>query len=378
MWHMKRFAVAIATLLLRALYAVCRLTGVRNRIVCISRQSDDEPVDFALIRKHLAVNRPDVGVVVLARALDGKLAYCAHMLRQVYHIATCRAVVLDSYCIAVSLLAGHIHAPVVQMWHAMGNMKRFGWMALGGPEGRDEETARLMHMHEGYDSVLISSMSFARDFASGMGITTDVLFEAPLPRTDLFISEKNRSEMREAIHQALPQTTCKKNIVYCPTFRRDADGVSEAAREALAALCGAIDFDKCNLIYKRHPVSTLACDDPRVICDIPDGLDVLFVADWVVSDYSTVIYEAGLLGVPVSLFAYDWDTYSRRRSLFIDIAHDVPALFTDDAHEIARTIEADDFDADAWDEFTARNIALPEEGTCTARVVDHILSLARL
>lgn len=376
MGGMKKGAIHIATLVLRALYAISSLAGTRRRIVCISRQSNDEPADFALIREYMAEHHPDTGVVVLAKALEGRLAYCLHVARQVYHIATARAVVLDSYCIAVSLLAGHLRAPVIQMWHAMGNMKRFGWEAIGGPEGRDAETARLMRMHEGYDSVIVSSMGFADDFARGMGVSRDVLYESPLPRADLLTDENYRASMQETIHRAVPETVGKKNIVYCPTFRRDAPGVTEAAERALRELCDAVDFETCNLIYKRHPVSTLRCEDPRVICDVVEGADMLYVADWVVSDYSTVIYEAGLLGVPVSLYAYDWEDYSERRSLFIDIERDVPALFTGDAAEIVAAIEAGDFDWGAYGEFMERNVALPEGQSSTERVVEHVLGLA--
>ena len=50
--------------------------------------------------------------------------------------------------------------------------------------------------------------------------------------------------------------------------------------------------------------------EPRHELTIPGGqFDALFAADVIISDYSTVIYEAGLLGIPVYLYAYDWDTY---------------------------------------------------------------------
>ena len=85
---------------------------------------------------------------------------------------------------------------------------------------------------------------------------------------------------------------------------------------------------------------------------------MLFVADYVISDYSTVIYEAGLLDLPVFLYAYD-----------------IPTLFTDDAEAIVRAIEHDDFDHAAYQAFIRRNVAIPEHGSCTARVVEHVFDL---
>ena len=371
--------IAVCSALLRMWYHLCRLVGTRPRIVCLSRQSDEEPVDFALVRECVARTHPGHDVVTLARAIPEHgnplryLAYVPHVLRQVFYLATSEAAVLDSYCVAVSLLGRTLRTPVVQMWHSLGNLKKFGYAALGEPEGRSERLARLMHMHEGYDSVLISSMSFAEPFAASFGVDTTLLYEAPLPRCDLLVDPAAVAREREAIHRALPQTARRKNIVYCPTFRKCP--VPDEA-EAVAALVGAVDFGRYNLIYQRHPVSTLAIDDPRVISDGPAGLNLLCVADYVISDYSTIIYEAGLLDVPVYLYAYDWEAYSQERGLTIDLERDVPALLTDDPRAIMAAIEADDFDHEAFRAFTRANVALPATGTCTERVVAHVFDLA--
>ena len=369
---MKTMLVRIATAVLAALYACLRMLPCRQRIVCISRQSDDEPLDFQLIRSYVAEHCPGWDVVVLARALGNPLAYLPHMVRQLYCIATSRAVVLDSYCIVVGLLAGRLRVPVVQLWHAMGNMKCFGYTSLGGGEGRSPETARLLGMHKGYTSVVISSMDFVDDFAAGFGVSPDIVYESPLPKADLLLDADVAARERARICERYPELAAKKNIVYAPTFRRE-PAPNEA--EAMAALLAAVDFDCYNLVYMAHPVSAQRIDDPRVLSGYDRSLNMLYVADYVVSDYSTVIYEAGLLHVPVYLYAYDWDSYSERRALNIDIEHDVPALFTADARELMDAIERDEFDADAYQRFMARNVAVPAQGTCTQRVVEHIFSL---
>lgn len=364
--------VSLAQFLLKCFYHLCSILPQKQRIVCISRQSNEEPVDFRLIQHFVSSHYANYRVVILAKALDNKLAYAPHMIQQIYYLATSQAVLLDSYCIAVSLLGSTIKAPVIQMWHAMGNMKKFGFTALDTPEGRSKETARLMHMHEGYDSALISSLSFADDFAAGLGIDKRILFEAPLPKTDLLIDPEYRAKQKEAIYRAVPATTDKRNIVYCPTFRKTA---ASNESEAMRRLIDSVDFDRFNLIYKKHPVSTQRLDDPRVIQDYPHNLDMLYVADYVISDYSTVIYEAGLLDVPVFLYAYDWNEYSDKRSLNIDLKNDVPTLFTDDPREIMDAIDNCTFDHDAYAAFIKRNIALPPNETCTQHIVLHIASL---
>ena len=366
--------ITCATVLLRIWYWLCHWCGVQNRIVCLSRQSNNPSIDFELVKAYVTQHYPDYSVVLLAKTLDNRLAYIPHMLKQIYYLATSTAVLLDSYCLAVSLLGKTIHAPVVQMWHSLGNLKRFGYATLNEPEGHSAQSAQLLHMHKGYDSVLISSLSFASEFAQSFGISTSLLYEAPLPRCDLLLDPAFINQQQAKINQLVPETALRKNIVYAPTLRK-APASNEQA--AIAALVESVDFSKYNLIYKKHPVSTTEIRDPRVISEYPVDVDMLYVADYIISDYSTVIYEAGLLDIPVFLYAYDWKDYSAKRSLAVDIQNDVPALFTDDPAKIMDAIEADSFNHESYRAFTQANVALPVNETCTERIVNHLLSLTQ-
>ena len=100
------------------------------------------------------------------------------------------------------------------------------------------------------------------------------------------------------------------------------------------------------------------------------------MADVIISDYSTVIYEAGLLDIPVYLYAYDWDTYREKRGLTIDFENDVPALFTDDPDAIIKAIEDKEFDAEAYRVFENANVTLPKNASCTETICEVIISAA--
>lgn len=372
---MKRILVKIAYSIALALYDLFSFLPKHNRIVCISRQSNSAPVDFELVKACLAKQDQPMEAVILAKTLDrNKLAYSLHVAKQLLYIATSKAVLLDSYCIAIGLLHDKIQVPVIQMWHAMGNMKKFGFSAIGSSEGRTLDQAQLLGMHKGYDSILISSKSFIGDYSEGFGADPSVIYEAPLPKTDLLLSEEYKSCKRAEITRAFPRLKEKQNIVYCPTFRRNP---APNEKEAMQSLLDSIDFTKYNFVFKKHPVSSQRFSDSRVLEDYPDDFDMLYIADFVISDYSTVIYEAGLLGVPVFLYAYDWDTYQEKRSLNVDLQNDVPALFTNDPCAIAHAIEKNEFDRARYEEFILSHIRIPENGTCTQRVVDHIVSLCQ-
>lgn len=60
-------------------------------------------------------------------------------------------------------------------------------------------------MHRGYTSVLISSKSFISDYARGFDIDPSIIYEAPLPRTDLLINSSYRAQQRERIIREFPE-----------------------------------------------------------------------------------------------------------------------------------------------------------------------------
>lgn len=370
--HLKRVVVRIAQGALIALYGLCRLLPTQQRVVCLSRQSNQVPLDFVLLKEQISRDYPDWGVVVLARAMGNKAAYLLHMVRQVYYIATSRAAVLDSYCIVVSMLGRRLRIPVLQMWHALGLMKRAGYAALSDAEGRSAETAQLFHMHEGYTSVLVSAAAFVDDFAVTFNVDPSIVYEAPLPRVDCLVSEEVRRRKRAELVAAFPVLAEGKTVVYCPTFRTSYGPSDRAAAEALVDACVEAGL---NVAYKPHPVSTMRLADKRVVTDESGCYDLLYAADYVVTDYSTIMYEAGLMGVPVFLYAYDWDDYRSRRSFELDLETDVPALFTADARVIVRAIEEKDFSTEAFTAFVQSCIAVPEGETCTERVERHLFRL---
>lgn len=370
---MKQLAISFVTAFLKVLYILThRLLGTKNQIVCLSRQSNEIPIDFKLLKQQIEKDRPGYSVVIYAKKLSNPLAYALHMMKQTVCIARSQAVVLDSYCIVISLLRDTIKAPVIQMWHAMGNMKRFGYAALDLPEGRSSSTAHLMHMHEGYTSVVISSKSFIKDYALGFNVDPKLIFECPLPRTDLLTSSSYRAAKRKEILDQYPELQGKKNIVYCPTFRKP---VAHRDYEAIDNLVRAVDFERYNLIYKKHPVSTLLFEDDRVFQKYDHRFDMLYVADYVISDYSTVIYEAGLMGLPLFLYIYDWESYRDRRGLNLDFESDIPAPKTKNAFNLIQMIEEGAFDQESYRRFVLRNITIPDGQTCTQKLVEHVFSL---
>lgn len=368
----KSTILRIGIFCLNLLYAFIKLCPIRKKITFISRQTDEIPIDFKLIGDMLYNKDEQWQVVYLTKRIPpgvlGAVAYCFHILRQMYHIATSRVVVLDGYCIAISVLKHKKQLLVIQIWHAIGCMKKFGYAMIGEEEGSSARMAQIMKMHRNYDWALISSYSFINDYLEGFHIPREKILQIPLPKVDLLTNNEYIDSQRKKLLEEYPILKDKKNILYCPTFRKH----KEREHVGLDKLAEQIDFKEYNLIYKPHPNITFNANNSNIIEMPYKTMEILPVADYVISDYSSVIYEAGLLRKPVFLYAYDWDEYSKTRKFNLDLEKDVPTLFSKDPGQIVEAIEKDDFNYEKFDDFIKKNVVIPQGG-CTKAIVGLIL-----
>lgn len=372
MTFIKQTILKIGILGLNVLYAIIKLCPCTKKTTFISRQTDEVSTDFKMIGELLQKKDKQWKVIYLTKRikpnLSGAVSYGFHIIKQMYHIATAKVVIIDGYCIAVSVLKHKKTLKVIQIWHAIGCMKKFGYAMIGQEEGHSAQIAKIMKMHRNYDWALISSYSFVNDYLEGFHIDREKILQIPLPKVDLLTDDKYMQEQRQRLVAEYPKLAQKKNILYCPTFRKFAKQEQEAA----CALLKLIDFDKYNFIYNPHPNSKAEINNAKIVRLPYKTMDILPAADYVISDYSSVIYEAGLAGKPVFLYAYDWDEYSKKRQFNLDLEKDVPAVFSKYPEKILQAIENNDFDKEAFDRFIKQNVVIPKGG-CTEAIVDLIL-----
>ena len=347
--------INIAIGIMKIIYAVLKLLPVKDKITFISRQGDRASLDFRMLAKEIKREHPEYETVMLCRMLRSgifaKLSYCFHMIRQMYHMATSKALILDSYCIAASVLTHRRSLLVIQMWHSVGTMKKFGYSILDRPEGSSSKIAKLMKMHRGYSYVLCAGEGYRAHLAEGFDIPEDRIVIYPLPRVELLQDEEYIKEKRAEIFAGYPEldtsVTGKKNIVYVPTFRKEDD---EDFDRAVNSLADSLDSSEYTLVVKAHPLAGYHGQkfDTRgrfLTCDEFTSMDLLLIADAVVSDYSCIIYEAAVLMKPLYFYTYDYDSYMSTRDIYMDYEKEIPGPMAGDAGSLAKAIsEMDGYD----------------------------------
>lgn len=332
-----------AVKILSFIYWFFKLLPTSEKVTFISRQSNEPSLDIRMLADKITELHPDYECVILCRKIEGgimsKLGYCFHMIRQMYHLATSEVIVLDSYSILVSILDHKKNLLVIQMWHSVGTMKKFGYSILDMPEGSSSKLAHIMKMHRGYDYILAASEAYKPHLADGFNYPLEKIVTLPLPRVEALKDEARAEKTRQKIMAKYPQLSRKKNILYVPTFRKDDP---ESFRAAAAALADAVDYESYDLIIKAHPLARLDLTHEHAIVDHDfSSFDMLFIADYVISDYSCIIYEAAVRNLPLYLYTYDYDHYMGTRDIYMDYRKEMPGPVCSTAAETVQAIKND-------------------------------------
>ena len=341
------------------IYSLMKLLPQQKKAVFISRQGDSPSLDFKILKNKTNELYPEYKTVMLCKTMGNTvssyISYFFHMFKQMYHIATSEIVILDSYCILISILDHRKSLLIIQIWHSIGTMKKFGYSILDMEEGSSSDIAHTMKMHRNYDYIFAAGEGYRSHLAEGFGYPEEQVKVMPLPRVEVLKDSSYACDITKKIYTTYPVMTKKTNIVYVPTFRKTND---EDFNAALKALCAAIDDDRFNLIIKPHPLTDLSgFSYPNIIIDKQySSFDMLFAADIVVSDYSCIIYEAAILKKPIYFYDYDYDTYMDSRDTYMDYLNEVPGPVCKKADELMATIGNGSYDYDRLNDFLNRYV----------------------
>ena len=362
----KAIGMQIAVILMNILYVGLLPLKLKEKVTIISRQSDTASIDVRLLQKELAARQIDTVVLTkrLHKNLYSGIKYGFHMLRQMYHIATSKVVVLDGYCILVSVLHKKRQQSVIQMWHALGAIKKFGYQTVGKPGGNRKAVAKVMQLHNNYDYVLASSEETGKIYQEAFGVDAEKIRYMGLPRIDYL--KKEDPGKTEAIYQKYPQLRDRINVLYAPTFRKNTEF-------NLSAVIDAFDFTKYNLIIKKHWLDKenyKGFQSEHVIVDRKfNSMDWLKLCDKVITDYSAITFEAALLQREVYLYLPDIYEYKKDIGLNMDYSLETIGTYACvDAENLCRELSLP-YEKQRIAEFQKKYLAASTEN-CAARLAD--------
>lgn len=368
---MRSLLLHIIACALKACALVFRLVPVGPRVAFMSRQGRSGSMDFRILMAALRECMPQVELVECVTDPETKdlLKFAGNTLRQLRLSQTSRVVVADGYLPAVSVPAKREGVTVIQLWHALGAIKCFGYQCLDTTDGRSSDSARILRMHRNYDYVIAGGPWAVAALAKAFDVPAEKVLPLGLPRLDYLMGPgfaEERVRVRERIISRYPRLAQSgPKVVLAPTFRRNDAGFSASQ---LALACKAADGLPATVIFSGHPLDASGKDAglPQnvVLASGFSTIELLSVADALVTDYSAVAYEAAAVGVPVFFHAPDIDAYRKTPGLNVDPLRDFSGC---SSRDLAETLQMACFDVHRGDAFAQDMGPVPRE--CTQAMV---------
>ncbi|MEU9127369.1 bifunctional glycosyltransferase family 2 protein/CDP-glycerol:glycerophosphate glycerophosphotransferase [Kitasatospora sp. NPDC048540] len=271
---------------------------------------------------------------------------------------------------------------VLQTWHGT-PLKRVGhdfekvWFT-------DSEYLEHLEAEVPQWSMLVSASRWATPVLRRAFKFEGEVLESGYPRNDLLFAS-DREKTAERVRERLGLPEGKKVVLYAPTFREDRrrpqDGYQLDLRIDLAAARAALAEDQV-LLVRGHELTcgqVPGAGDGYVwdVGSYPDMAELLLIADVLVTDYSSSMFDFANTGRPMLFFTYDLEHYrDNLRGFSFDFEAQAPGPLLGTSEELVAALR--DVDAavaghrDRYEAFREAYCDL-DDGQASARVVDALL-----
>jgi CDP-glycerol glycerophosphotransferase (TagB/SpsB family) len=225
---------------------------------------------------------------------------------------------------------------LVQLWHGI-PLKRIGLDSAATTQVPDVPGAsvlrRVIALLYRATAQRITLMPAAADRSRGRLESAFALGDSRVivtgePRVDL-LSAGDAGERRVAASALLEDVTRvlpkgARTVLYAPTWRDGADDPAIPSADDWVRLIALLERQNAVLFVRSHPLGAGGYQPPlpsarvRMLGSnlLPDVTPALPGIDALVTDYSSLAYDVGLLGMPVVYLAPDAEEYARTRGFY--------------------------------------------------------------
>ncbi|MEG2513222.1 MAG: CDP-glycerol glycerophosphotransferase family protein [Acetivibrio sp.] len=318
-----------------------------NRIAFISNRRKDMSGNFEFVH-HILKEDEKLDLRFILDDSEIKQMSYGNVFRYGYYCATSKVILIDDYAELLYKIPRRKGTTMIQLWHACGAFKTFGYSRLGKPGGQKQTSPA----HRNYDNCIVSSKEIAKFYAEGFGISLEKPVATGIPRTDIFFDKAYKEKVKDEFYNKYPKLKEKKIILFAPTFRGNGkiSGFYPVEKFDVVRLYEELQ-EEYAIVIKHHPFVQDRNEIPECykdfILDMSDNAelnDLLFVTDLLISDYSSVIFEAALLDIPMLFYAYDLQRYISTRGFYYDYEKFVPGRIVTSFAQLIKAIQDKNFE----------------------------------
>lgn len=318
---------------------VFSLCPLDNQKIVFASARDNKPTgNLAALIEAYSAAYPHAHIVLdfqtYSYGLIGKIHYLLALIKTTYHLKTARYFFVDNALFPVHVVKHRAGTTVIQVWHATGIMKKFGLDTQ--VEARKVENQFL---HKNYDYVIADSEPTREAYARAFGTPLERVLALGSARTDALLVKDAAIKAHEQLLAEYPELKNKTILLYAPTFRGFSAQKESARSLDVSALKQALGSTYA-VVYKPHAVITPQASKAfDVVLDSRVDINTYLPGvDGVISDYSSVIFEAALLYKPLYKMCADYADYTKQNGFYLDYLNDVPGVNCIGTNELSKEI----------------------------------------
>lgn len=368
------------------IYEVCKLFPLQNKVVASTfkgKKYGDNP-QYILEALHKA--RPNTKLYWLKQNNDFVLpewitgvSITSYILK-IYHVATAK-VIIDTHRFPLWMKKrqGQLF---IETWHGGLGIKK---LEADVPKFKEHEwlMKEVRHTSNLADVFISQSDHLSQIYRRAFGYK-GLIFKCGYPKNDALLSERTSSRILIRNYYNLDER--QKLLLYAPTFRdefytRIDTSVYDVDLESVQLHLQQKFGGEWTILVRWHPLFASMLSEqsinvhPNAIdtTSYPDVQELLKACDAVMSDYSSIIFDAALLDIPCFIFATDFEAYKADRGTYYDM-EELPFPYARNNEELMNNIENYDHEAylKRWYTFKER-MGLYEPGNASEVIANKVV-----
>ncbi|NBE55394.1 bifunctional glycosyltransferase/CDP-glycerol:glycerophosphate glycerophosphotransferase [Streptomyces boluensis] len=278
------------------------------------------------------------------------------------------------------------HTTYLQTWHGSA-YKRMGFDETRVRMQNVPQRAKLQRAVDRFDHFLVRSEHDVQTLGRAYRLPEEKLLPLGYPRNDRLVAARRDGEARGRFPR--PELAARLGIpdhqqivLYAPTFRgTPKDGRAHRLQLDVAKFTETFG-DRYTLLVRAHYMerAELPVCAPGTLVDVSEHHDVselLCLADALITDYSSIMFDYALLDRPIVLYAPDLDAYATERGSYFDLRERAPGPVVESEEELLRVFAdlkpADTEHAERRREFAAE-FGTHDDGGSARAVVDALFA----
>lgn len=229
----------------------------------------------------------------------------------------------------------------IDLWHGTPLKKMLydsneGEIILTNPNHKKDKFKAIQKM----DYILVDNPNVSKYFETSFLMDKERILNFGYPRVKYLLDNKDNEKLKEEIREKLNVDKDKKIIMYLPTWRdynyKNDDENDFAYFLDKKELERELKDSNYVIISKDHAFLRKAKD--VTVTDI-ETQELLLVSDFVITDYSSVMFDAFAIDIPVGIISKDYEKYSKSRGLYEDMWADLKPFVVENEKDLASAIK---------------------------------------